>query len=283
MSDENAVQGGEQETSQSAETGAEQTSGQEGAAVETATIDPQEYERLKTEHSTFAQNWQKLETLANKDESFRKELERAWKGLPAAQQAQIAKVQDQQKPNNNMSRKELDEVKQQLKQFQETQKAQQYEGLKRQKFQEVQNETDRTFKKFEATPADQAEFWKRYDSVVKTDAQELMRNGVDPQSAMRQAQYNHSFNIAGEYALLMDDRVGSLYSKRIAERNNPLRGIATPADKQGAPGVMPGVKERLLSAIKNEKSAEKRAEMYVEYGKQFGEPNGGFFKSSGGM
>jgi hypothetical protein len=283
MADEIETQGGTDESSQGAETGSVQDNGQEGGATETATIDPQEYERLKGEHGTLVQNWQKLETLANKDEVFRKELERAWKGLPAAQQAQIAKAQVQEKPNNSMSRKELEEVKQQLKQFQEVQQRQQIESLRREKFSEVQNETDRTFKKFEATPADQAEFWKRYDSMVKSEAQTYMQNGMPLPQAMNKAQYNHSFNIAGEYALLMEDRIGSLYSKRMQERNSPLKGIASPADKQGAPGVMPGVKERLLSAIKNEKSAEKRAEMYVEYGKQFGTPEGGFFKSTGGM
>lgn len=281
MRGENEVQSNEIVNPQGTEGTEENPQGQEGAAVETATIDPKEYERLQSEHSTLIQNWQKLEALANKDEVFRKELERAWKGLPAAQQAQIAKAQEAKLKNQNSE--EMAQIKQQLKEFQDYQQRQQVEGLRREKLSEVQQETDRTFKKFEATPADQAEFWKRYASMINSEAQTYMANGIPLNQAMQKAQFNHSFNLAGEYATLMEDKLGTLYSKKIQERNNPLRGVATPADKQGMPGVMPGMKERFLSAIKNEKNAEKRAEMYVEFGKQFGEPQGGFFRSSGGL
>ncbi|HXC04350.1 MAG TPA: hypothetical protein VNZ86_06320, partial [Bacteroidia bacterium] len=200
-----------------------------------------------------------------------------------AQIAQQARQPEKPKTNQNQSNKELEDIRAQLKEWKQTQERQQVESLRREKFSEVQDETNRAFQKFEATPADQQEFWKRYGAMVQNEAQTYMQNGMPLPQAMQKAQYNHSFNIAGEYALLMEDKLATLWSKKAQERNSPLRGIASPADKQGAPGVMPGVKERFLAAIKNEKSAEKRAQMYVEFGREFGEPNGGFFKSSGGI
>ena len=282
MDGEQVVGSGEQETAQdNVAEGVEQTAGQQTVGEVAPTIDPQEYERIKTEHGTLVQNWQKLESIANKDEIFRKELERAWKGLPPAQQAQIAKAQTNQS-RGNQSNQEIAEIKQQLKEFRDAQQQQQQELLKREKFAEVQNDTEQTFKKFEATPEDQAEFWKRYGSMIRRETQELMTKGVPPQQASKMAEFRHSFNIAGEYAMLMDDKLGDLYTKKAAQRNSPLRGISSPADKAQTNGVMPSVKERFLSAIKNEKSAEKRAEMYAAFGKEYGEPEGGFFKSNKG-
>lgn len=264
------------------------TQGQEGSEGEASSnaIDPAAYERLQQEHSQLTQNWEKLSRLANTDPVFKKELERAWKGLPPAQQAQIRKEAQNKAEGKPQSNKEIEELKQTLKQLQEGFQSQQQEAIRREKFSEVQNETEAMWNRFNATDADKKEFWDRYGRMIQNEAFSIMqqRPGTPPNVATQVAYSNHSRNLAAEYVMLMEDRMVDFYGKKIQERTNPLKGIATPAEKAGKAGmgVTPTLKERFLNGLKKERDPEKRAEMMKAFSEQTGMPIDNLFRSSGG-
>ena len=245
--------------------------GQEGAGAVSPSIDPKEYETIKQEHGQLREFYSKLEQITNADPAFRKELERAWKGLPPAVQQQIKQEQKAQEPKSN---KEIAEVREALKQLQEERQVERQETMRKEKFAEVQSETNATFERFKASPEDQKEFWNRYGNMIRNEAFGYMQNnpGLDPARATSMAYSRHSANIAAEYITLMEDKMVSFYGNQLKERQNPLRGIGTPADKVGKNGVTPTTQERFMNAIKNERNPEKRAEMYSAYAQQMGIP-----------
>ena len=260
--------------------GEEAPVGQEGAGVATPTIDPHEVEQLRQ----VADYWKRVEQGANTDPAFRKELERMWRGLPAQQQVQPTKPEPNQRREKNQEDDRLKTLQEKIEKFENYQQTQQQETLRKEKFAEVQSETESTFKKFNATDGDKTEFWNRYGNMIRNEAYGYIQNNpsLPPNRAMEMAYSRHSSNIAGEYALLMEDKLVDFYGRKLQDRNNPLRGIGTPADKAGKDGTWPTTQERFLSAIKNERNPEKRAEMYSAYAKEKGIPVGELFRSSGG-
>lgn len=274
-----------------AETGVESvasegaTSGQEEAGAGAPQIDPAVYEKLTAEHGQLSTNWSKIEQLANADPVFRKELERAWKGLPA----QVAKVQEQPKPQGAEKPKtnaELQQLNERLTRFEQAQMVQQQESLRREKFSEVQSETADVAKRYNASEPVMNEFWKRYGDMIRTETFNTMQNnpGIAPNVAMQQAYSRHDKNLAGEFALLMEDHLMGFYGDKIKERTNPLKGIGSPAEKAGkaGAGVLPDLKERFFSAMKKERNPERRAEMIKAFSEQSGISVDNIFRSSGG-
>lgn len=261
----------------------EAPSGQEGAGAATPAVDMQQYERIQQEHGQLTNQWNRIEQLANSDPQFRKELERAWRGIPSQPVAQ-PKPEAQPRKEKNVEDDRLKSLQDRLEKFEGYQQQQQQEAMRKEKFAEVQSETDATFKKFGADENDQKEFWNRYGNMIRTEAMGSMQNNpsLPPNMAMQMAYSRHSANIAGEYALLMEDKLVPFYANKLQERNNPLRGIATPADKAGKGGSWPTTQERFINAIKNEKDSTKRAEMYSAYAKEMGVPVGDLFRSTGG-
>jgi hypothetical protein len=269
--------------------GGEQGQGSSEVGASNA-VDMETFQKLQTEHGQLSTNWSKIEELANRDPVFRRELERAWKGLPPAKQAEIkkeAQVQAQAKPGQApQSNKEIEELRQNLKQMQEAFQGQQFEALKKEKFAEVQNETSSVQKRFGATDADMDQFWDRYGTRIRNEAYGFMqqRPGLPPTEAMRMAYARHDKNLAAEYIDLMEDRMVDFYGKKIRERDNPLRGINSPAEKAGkaGKGSTPSMQERFLSTLKKESNPEKRAQMYKAFAEETGMNPTDFFRSSGG-
>lgn len=254
--------------------------GQEGAGAATPTIDPQEFEQAKQQSSY----WSRIEQIANTDAVFRSYLEKAWKGEKLTAQPEQVKQAVAPKVEKNREDDRLKSIQERLEKFESYQQTQQQEALRKEKFAEVQNETESTFKKFGASDADQKEFWTRYGNMIRTEAYGHIQNNpsLPPNTAMQMAYSRHSSNIAGEYAVLMEDKLMPIYAQRLQDRNNPLRGIGTPADKAGKDGTWPTTQERFLSAIKNERNPEKRAEMYAAYAKEKGISPSELFRSQGG-
>lgn len=271
------------EVSSTPDNGAESVvapTGQEGAGDSAPQIDPKEYERIKAEHQQLLGFYQRTEQLTNTDKAFAKEFERAWKGLPPAVQQQIKQeVKQNQEPKSN---KEIAEMREALNQLKEERQMERQESMRKEKFAEVQSETDATFKEFKASEQEKTEFWNRYGSMIRTEAINAMQNnpGMTPDRAMALAYSRHSSNIKAEFIQLMPEKITEYYGNQLKERNNPLRGIASPAEKVGKNGQMPTTQERLMNAIKNERNPEKRAEMYAAAAQQLGIPTDELFRGN---
>lgn len=234
-------------------------------------VDMERFQRMEQEHGRLATNWQKLEQLANADPAFRRELERAWRGLPPAKETQ--KPAPEPKAQRPQSNKEIEELKANLKQLQESWQTREQETLKREKFQEVQSETQAVKDRFNASDADMTEFWSRYSQQIQKEAFDAMQRnpGLPPTKAMEMAYARHSNNLQAEYINLMEDRMTEFYGRKLQDRNSPLRGIATPAERAGKNGgVTPTMIERLQNAIKKERDPQKRAEMRVAFARENG-------------
>lgn len=276
------TQGGEQESGEGTSQG---QGGQEGGTSSNQ-VDPAAYKDLQERYSKLESYWSKIENGANTDPVFKKELERMWKGLPPEQKAEIkkaAQAQAQEKPQGN---KELQQLIERQNRMEQLIQSQQHEALRREKFQEVQNETQAVRERFGANDADMKEFWDRYGKMIQNESFNItqQRPGITPQAATQMAYSNHSRNLQAEYMMLMEDRMYDFFGKKIQERNNPLKGINSPAEKAGkaGAGITPTTQERFLAALKKERNPEKRAEMYKAFSEQTGVPIDSFFRSSGG-
>jgi hypothetical protein len=277
MAVENQVVEEQESTLQDGAQEVQAPNGQEGAAAEVAQqIDPQEYERLKQENgqlSQIAQYWQRIENAYTQHPEYKTTLERMWKGLPPEQQRAI--LQQQAKPEAKKSNDELKAIQEKvarLEKLETTFNEQRTEALRKEKYAEVQNESEQMFKKFGATKAEEGEFWKRYDGMIRNEATQFMQQNPQllPKQAVDMAISRHSTNLQAEFISLMEDKVTSYYGSKLQERNSPLRGIASPADKVGKSGSSPNLQERYLNAIKNETNPEKRFELHKAYAQEAG-------------
>ena len=117
-----------------------------------------------------------------------------------------------------------------------------------------------------------SEFWGRFGKMIQKETFDIMQNkpGIPPHVAQQMAYSRHDRNLAGEYILLMEDKMVDFYGRKIQERNNPLKGISSPAEKaaRNGAGATPTMMERFQNAIKKERNPEKRAEMYAAFAKE---------------
>lgn len=229
-----------------------------------------EYNRINPEYEKYQKYIGQLSEYVDRDPSLQEHIAKVargekWSVAPPEPKPVEKPVSPSIPPEYADTLKRIPDLEARIKTYEQKVELQEIQGTISREMEEISKEYP-----FMKDEKEQERFLKDVNERVKQEAANIRMDNpaISRDQAFERATRRYNSYLPSTFVMLRKKEIGD-YLRSQGQDALPA-GIATPADKIGKPGQMPGIQERYKSALENESDPEKRAQMRIEYAKAKG-------------